>query len=195
MIGRIQGLLIEKTDNYMLVDVNGIGYEMEIALSTFVALPTLNELVTIHTHMVVREDAQLLFGFSSLSERGLFKSLIKVNGVGPKLAIAILSGLDVASFCRCVKNDDLKALVAISGVGKKTAERLIIEMRDRLPQVELEDGVAPQSSISMDNFVDAETALIGLGFKPIDVSRALGLIEDKQDSAGSLIKQALKILK
>jgi len=195
MIGRIQGLLIEKTENNVLVDVNGIAYEIEIPLSTFVALSALNEMVTIHTHLVVREDAQLLFGFSSLSERGLFRSLVKVNGVGPKLAIAILSGLDVPAFCRCVKNDDVKALVAISGVGKKTAERLIIEMRDRLPAIDMEDGAGSRLSISTDNLVDAETALVGLGFKPTDASRALALIEDKQDSTGSLIKQALKILK
>lgn len=195
MIGRIQGVLIEKTENAILVDVNGVAYEIEIPLSTYVALSALNEVVTIHTHMVVREDAQLLFGFSSLSERGLFKSLIKVNGVGPKLAIAILSGLDVSAFCRCVRNDDVKALVAISGVGKKTAERLIIEMRDRLPQFDIGDGAGTMPSISTDNLVDAETALIGLGFKPTDASRALALIEDKQGSTGNLIKQALKILK
>ncbi|MFT7684950.1 MAG: Holliday junction DNA helicase RuvA [Candidatus Azotimanducaceae bacterium] len=194
MIGRITGLLIEKLENFILVDVSGVSYEIEIPTSTFYGLGQLNETVLIHTHMVVREDAQLLFGFLSQPERSLFRSLIKVNGVGPKLAIAILSGLDVAAFCRCVTDDNVKALVAISGVGKKTAERLIIEMRDRLPSIEGQSSKETDLLISSDNLNDAETALIGLGYRPTDVSRALAMIEDKQGSAGNLIKQALKIL-
>ena len=194
MIGRIRGLLIEKLENFILVDVNGVAYEIEIPLSTFVGLGPLNEEVTVHTHLVVREDAQILFGFLSLAERGLFKSLIKVNGVGPKMGIAILSGLDVAAFCRCVRSEDVKALVAISGVGKKTAERLIIDMRDRLPVIAEADLLSPEQVKVSDNLSDAETALIGLGFKPTDASRALATIDDKGQSAGNLIKQALKIL-
>ncbi|MFT6753371.1 MAG: Holliday junction DNA helicase RuvA [Candidatus Azotimanducaceae bacterium] len=194
MIGRIKGLLVEKLENFILVDVGGVAYEIEIPTSTFVGLGQLDETVLIHTHMVVREDAQLLFGFFTLSERSLFRSLIKVNGVGPKLAIAILSGLDVAAFCRCVSEDNVNALVAISGVGKKTAERLIIEMRDRLPQIEGLQTAGTVLPISSDKLIDAETALVGLGFRPTDVSRALALIENKQDDTGNLIKQALKIL-
>lgn len=194
MIGRIKGQLIEKLENFILVDVVGVAYEIEIPMSTFFGIGQLNETVLIHTHMVVREDAQLLFGFLTLSERSLFRSLIKVNGVGPKLAIAILSGLDVPAFCRCVSEDNVKALVAISGVGKKTAERLIIEMRDRLPQIEGLPTGGMALPISSDNLIDAEAALVGLGFRPTDASKALALIENKQDDAGSLIRQALKIL-
>jgi Holliday junction DNA helicase RuvA len=193
MIGRIKGQLVAKTTSDVLVDVNGVGYEIDIPLTTFYSLGDLDTQVILHTHLVVREDAQLLFGFGSLEERELFRTLIKVNGVGPKLAIAILSGIDAATFAHAVRNKDVKALTGLPGVGKKTAERLIIEMQDRLPA--LEAGVTSKPIVAaVDHLGDAETALINLGFKPQEASRALAAIEDTEDSVENLIKQALKNL-
>ena len=176
-----------------MVDVAGLGYEIDIPLTTFYGLPELDSLVLLHTHLVVREDAQLLFGFGTLEERELFRTLIKVNGVGPKLAITILSGIDAATFAGAVRNKDVKALVALPGVGKKTAERLIIEMQDRLPALEAGSSQKPLIK-PVDHLADAETALINLGFKPQEASRALAGIEDVSDSVENLIKQALKNL-
>tara|TARA_R110002072_G_scaffold89232_4_gene199916 strand:+ start:39546 stop:40130 length:585 start_codon:yes stop_codon:yes gene_type:complete len=193
MIGRIKGTLIAKAATEVMVDVAGLGYEIDIPLTTFYGLPELDSLVLLHTHLVVREDAQLLFGFGTLEERELFRTLIKVNGVGPKLAITILSGIDAATFAGAVRNKDVKALVALPGVGKKTAERLIIEMQDRLPALEAGSSQKPLIK-PVDHLADAETALINLGFKPQEASRALAGIEDVSDSVENLIKQALKNL-
>lgn len=132
MIGRIRGKLLEKQAPELLVDVNGVGYEIQAPMTTIYLLPALGETVELFTHLVVREDAHLLFGFASLRDRTLFRALIKVNGVGPKLALTILSGMDAQDFVRCVRDDDTAGLVRLPGVGKKTAERLLIEMRDRL---------------------------------------------------------------
>ena len=192
MIGRITGLLVESTPTMALVDVSGVGYEIEVPLSTFYQFGELNDRVTLHIQMIVREDAQLLYGFYTLTERDLFRSLIKVNGVGPKLAIAILSGVDTQSFSKLILNNDVKALVALPGVGKKTAERLVVEMKDRLPQIV--DASSPLPLLTPDNLSDAEAALIGLGYKPQDASRALALIENPDDSVESLIKQGLRTL-
>ncbi|MFT4797925.1 MAG: Holliday junction DNA helicase RuvA [Candidatus Azotimanducaceae bacterium] len=193
MIGRIRGTLIAKTATELLIDVGGVGYEIDIPLTTFYGLGDLETTVVLHTHLVVREDAQLLFGFGTLDERTLFRNLIKVNGVGPKLAITILSGIDADTFANAVRSKDVKALVALPGVGKKTAERLIIEMQDRLPALEA-GSKKPFAIKPADNLADAETALINLGFKPQEASRALGAIEDTSDSVENLIKQALKNL-
>lgn len=193
MIGRIKGTLVAKTPSEILIDVGGVGYEIDIPLTTFYGLGDIDAPVLVHTHLVVREDAQLLFGFGSLEERELFRTLIKVNGVGPKLAITILSGIDAGTFASAVRNKDVKALVALPGVGKKTAERLIIEMQDRLPALEAGAGTTPLP-VLVDHLGDAETALINLGFKPQEASRALAAIEDTNDSVENLIKQALKNL-
>jgi len=176
-----------------MIDVGGVGYEIDIPLTTFYGLGDLDTTVMLHTHLVVREDAQLLFGFGTLDERMLFRNLIKVNGVGPKLAITILSGIDADTFANAVHSKDVKALVALPGVGKKTAERLIIEMQDRLPVREAGSN-KPLAIKPTDHLADAETALINLGFKPQEASRALGAIEDTSDSVENLIKQALKNL-
>ncbi|PTB98199.1 Holliday junction branch migration protein RuvA, partial [Marinobacter sp. Z-F4-2] len=136
MIGRLTGLLLEKQPPWMVVDVHGVGYELEASMNTFVALPAPGEQVMLYTHLTIRDDAHLLYGFGREHERALFRALIKVNGVGPKLALAILSGMDEDAFMRCVRDDDSKALTKLPGVGKKTAERLIIEMRDRFPDWE-----------------------------------------------------------
>ena len=132
MIGRIHGILLEKQAPLLLVDVQGLGYEIQAPMSTIYQLPAIGQAVTLHIHMVVREDAQLLYGFVELRERALFKTLIKVSGVGPKLALTLLSGMETDDFVRCVHDNDIASLVRLPGVGKKTAERLLVEMRDRL---------------------------------------------------------------
>ena len=192
MIGRVQGKILEKNSHQVVVDVQGLGYEVEIPLTTFFHLGENGSEVMLYTHLVVREDAHLLFGFSTVSERELFRALIKVNGVGPKLAVAILSGVDVKAFSRCIQNNDVKALTSLPGVGKKTAEILIIEMRDRLPA--LADGFLPSAQRAPDVVADAEAALIGLGYKPQEAARALAQIEDQDVSVERLIRQALKSL-
>lgn len=193
MIGRIKGLLAAKTPSEVLIDVGGVGYEIDIPLTTFYSLGDVDSPVLLHTHMVVREDAQLLFGFGTLEERELFRTLIKVNGVGPKLAITILSGIDTNTFAHAVRSKDVKILTGLPGVGKKTAERLIIEMQDRLPALEAGSTGKPIPAPA-DHLGDAETALINLGFKPQEASRALAAIDDTEDSVENLIKQALKNL-
>jgi Holliday junction DNA helicase RuvA len=193
MIGRIKGTLIVKAATEVMVDVGGVGYEIDIPLTTFYGLGELDSTVLLHTHLVVREDAQLLFGFGTTEERVLFRTLIKVNGVGPKLAITILSGIDAGTFANAVRSKDVKALVALPGVGKKTAERLIIEMQDRLPALEASSSPTPLIK-PLDHLADAEAALINLGFKPQQASRALAGVTDASESVENLIKQALKNL-
>src|SRR5690554_681924 len=133
MIGRITGTLLETQPPGLVVDVGGVGYELEASMTTLVALPGVGKKVSLYTHLTIRDDVHLLFGFAREQERALFRALIKVNGIGPKLALAILSGMDEAAFRRCVLDDDVKSLTRLPGVGKKTAERPIIEMRDRFP--------------------------------------------------------------
>ena len=197
MIGRLTGLLLEKTPPFILVDVGGVGYEVEVPLSTLTRLPETGEEVVLHTHFVVREDAQLLYGFYDKLERQVFRSLIKVNGVGPKLALALLSGMDVAEFVGCIQRNDVQALVRLPGVGKKTAERLIIEMRDRLDEwgvsAEGENTVSLSATVSARAVLrDAETALISLGYKPPEAARMIASIKDEELDLEALIKEALK---
>src|SRR6185295_11978133 len=178
MIGRIRGKLLEKQAPELLVDVNGVGYEIQAPMTTIYQLPALGENVELFTHLVVREDAHLLFGFASLPDRALFRALIKVNGVGPKLALTILSGMDVADFVRCVRDNDAAGLVKLPGVGKKTAERLLIEMRDRLRDwhadgVAVGAGSAQLPSGGNDQLLEAESALISLGYKPQEATRMI----------------------
>ncbi|WP_251978070.1 Holliday junction branch migration protein RuvA [Salinicola avicenniae] len=194
MIGRLHGTLLEKLPPWIVIDVNGVGYELETSMTTLVSLPGTGETVRLYTHLSVREDAHLLYGFGSDEERQLFRALIKVNGVGPKLALAILSGMDRDAFVNCVMEDDSKALTKLPGVGKKTADRLIVEMRDRFPhwqkgQGSLLDGPAPMRP-QADPQADAEAALVSLGYKPTEASRMLsGLDLDQPTEA--LIKAAL----
>ena len=192
MIGRVQGNILEKSPHQVVVDVQGLGYEIEIPLTTYFLLGDTGSRVTLFTHQVVREDAHLLFGFYTATERELFRALIKVNSVGPKLAVAILSGVDAAAFSRCIQNNDVKTLTSLPGVGKKTAERLIIELRDRLPV--LAPGAQQVLPQVADFLADAETALIGLGYKHQDAARVLGQLEDQDASVENLIRQALKAL-
>ena len=193
MIGRLTGLLIESAPGQLLLDVCGVGYEVEISLTTYVQVLETEGPVTVHTHLVVRDDAHLLYGFASIGEREMFRTLIKVNGVGPRMALGILSGLDSASFARAVTGNDLKALTALPGVGKKTAERLIIEMRDKVDSFDV-SGSDNLSTIINSVIEDAESALIGLGYRPQEAARAVSLVSDPAEDVESLIRQALKLL-
>jgi Holliday junction DNA helicase RuvA len=178
----------------LLLDVQGVGYEVLVSLSTFFAVPEVGQSVTLHTHFVVRDDAQLLFGFSELSERTLFRHLIKVNGVGPKMALAILSGMSASEFALCVHNNDVATLVKLPGVGKKTAERLVIEMRDRVGDIEAGSaGSAQATSQQPDIAEEAESALIALGYKPQDAAKMVSrAVSEDISSAEQLIRAALK---
>lgn len=202
MIGRITGILLEKDNQQALIDVQGIAYEVDVPLSTFFSLPHPGEQVILYTHFVVREDAQLLFGFLQEKERTLFRLLIKINGVGPRLALAMLSGMDVADFVRCVQHDDVNALVKLPGIGKKTAERLIIEIKDKLGDwgdLPVSGTANKSTSTARDNsHEEAETALINLGYKPQDAARAVVAATKILEESGqvpdseSLIRAALR---
>ncbi|MBB3140955.1 Holliday junction branch migration protein RuvA [Halomonas organivorans] len=196
MIGRLRGTLVDKQPPWLMVDVAGVGYELEASMTTLVALPGLGEEVSLHTHLTVRDDAHLLYGFAREQERALFRALIKVNGVGPKLALAILSGMDEDAFIRCVMDDDVKSLTRLPGVGKKTAERLIVEMRDRFPHWEGEgvtlpgEGQSAAPAAREDPLAEAEAALVSLGYKPAEAARMLGGLEE-EGSTEAIIKAAL----
>ncbi|RDB43298.1 Holliday junction branch migration protein RuvA [Halomonas sp. DQ26W] len=196
MIGRLRGTLLDKQPPWLVVDVAGVGYELEASMNTLVALPGLGEAVSLFTHLTVRDDAHLLYGFAREQERTLFRALIKVNGIGPKLALAILSGMDETAFIRCVMDDDAKSLTRLPGVGKKTAERLIIEMRDRFPHWEqpldmvttgLGDSNTPRRQGPL---VDAEAALVSLGYKPTEAAKMLSGLDDGLTTE-AMIKAAL----
>ena len=198
MIGRLSGVLLEKQAPDLLLDVQGVGYELQVSLTTFFGLPAVGEQATLHTHFVVREDAQLLYGFSELRERELFRTLIKVNGVGPKMALAILSGVNSDEFVRCVQGNDINALVRLPGVGKKTAERLIVEMRDRLKEWGAAAGDTAHGNIVATPAVteEAESALIALGYKPQDSAKMISAVYVPDDKPGCevLIRLALQSL-
>ena len=198
MIGFLRGTLLSKSPPQLLLDVNGVGYEIEAPMTTFYDLPGIGQSVHLFTHLIVREDAHILFGFATETERVLFRALIKVNGIGPKLALTILSGQSVADFYRCVEESDVRGLVRLPGVGQKTAERLIIEMRDRLPALDLADHPR-QSSISVDiqqtgpsSRQEAISALCALGYKPQDAAKMIQVIKESLDSSEAYIRAALK---
>lgn len=196
MIGFLRGKLIAKTPPQLLVDVQGVGYEVEAPMTTFYDLPALGGEVKLHTHLVVREDAHVLFGFGSEAERTLFRVLIKVNGVGPKLALTILSGLSVEEFHRCVDDGDSKALVRLPGVGQKTAERLLVEMRGRLPALSGDSAGSgkPQAAAPAGNGAKQEaiSALCALGYKPQDASRLVQAVAADGLSCEDMIRLALR---
>jgi Holliday junction DNA helicase RuvA len=198
LIGRLRGTLAEKQPPHLILDVNGIGYEVEVPMTTLYRLPAVGEPVTLHTHLVVREDAQLLYGFAEKRERELFRELIRLNGVGPKLALALMSGLEVDELVRCVQAQDTSALVRIPGVGKKTAERLLVELKDRFKAWEAMPATAtfvvePGSKTAVTSAEnDAVSALISLGFKPQEASRAVSAIQEDNLSSEEMIRRALK---
>lgn len=198
MIGRLKGVLLEKLPPQLVVDVQGVGYELEAPMSTFYQLPAVGEVVILHTHMVVREDAQLLYAFFSQSERQLFRDLIRINGVGPKLALTILSGISADEFTRCVMDGDARALTNLPGVGKKTAERLIVELRDRLAKevaaalTETGGGTAGRSSVEASPVSEAVSALMSLGYKAQEASQMVRVVETDGLKTEAIIKAALQ---
>lgn len=202
MIGRLRGTLLTRQAPHLVVDVQGVGYELEAPMTTFYELPAVGEQITLYTHLVVRDDAHLLFGFIDESERALFRALIKINGVGAKLALAILSGVSALGFVRCVQNNDSASLTRLPGIGKKTAERLILEMRDRLK--DWPGGAHPlsdtptaseQQTFGQGGAVnDALSALISLGYKPQEASRMVHGIDPAGLSSEQIIRHALQSL-
>tara|TARA_R110000868_G_scaffold8_2_gene65 strand:- start:2180 stop:2785 length:606 start_codon:yes stop_codon:yes gene_type:complete len=198
VIGRLRGTLAEKQPPHVIVDINGLGYELEVPMTTLYRLPSVGEPLTLHTHLVVREDAHLLYGFFEKRERELFRELIRLNGVGPKLALALMSGLEVDELVRCVQAQDTSVLVKIPGVGKKTAERLLVELKDRFKAWEVVPGMSPlvaepragSAVSSAEN--DAVSALISLGYKPQEASRAVSAIKEEGLSSEDMIRRALK---
>ena len=204
MIGRLSGTLAEKFPPEILIECAGVGYEVTMPMTSIYALPELDEQAVIYTHFVVREDAQLLYGFANTTERKLFRLLIKVNGVGPKLALAVLSAMSADQFVSCVIHDDVSGIVKIPGVGKKTAERLLIEMRDRLKDWQLTTTPAtdamPVQLTTENTFVnnindhkgDAINALISLGYKQAQADKAVKQVYSDGMLSEDIIRHALK---
>src|SRR5690606_6280124 len=186
MISRLCGLLLEKTPPILLLDVNGVGYEVFVPMTSFYALPEIGSEVTLHTHFALREAAQQLYGFVEARGRELFRTLIKVNSVGPKLALAIMSGMESVELLRCVRSDNVKALSQIPGIGKKTAERLIIELRDKLTDWDAGASGAATSVLvkTGDRGNAAECALIALGYKPVEVTRPASATQQQHGDTG-----------
>ena len=189
MIGFLRGKLLRKQPPHLLIDVQGVGYEVEAPMSTFYDLPEAGAELTLFTHLTIREDAHVLFGFGSEAERRFFRSLIRVNGVGPKLALTILSGISVDGFIRCVQENDTAALTRLPGIGKKTAERLVVEMRDRLDDV---GGSSVMPGVSANPRDEALSALVSLGYKPQEAAQMLRSIKEDGLSSEELIRRALQ---
>jgi len=188
MIGRLKGILLEKHLPIALVEANGVGYEVFLPLNNFAVLPEIGHEVIFYTHFVVREDAQNLYGFLHKKQRDFFRTLIKIKGIGPKLALTILSGMEPEAFLLCIRNKDLDGLTRIPGIGKKIAQRVVMEMQDSL-----EDFVINEIATSgSDNVYDAISALVALGYKPHEARQAVLKHQDKQISSEELVKLALK---
>lgn len=197
MIGRLSGKLLQKDPPQLLLDVNGVGYELEAPMSTFYQLPEIGDNLVLHTHLVVREDAQLLYAFASLSERKLFRCLIKVNGVGAKLALGLLSGMSADEFSTCIQDKNTTALVRLPGVGKKTAERLIVELTGKLDEWGVGaavgvDGEILSASVK-DSSQEAISALLSLGYKQQEATRLVQQVDTQDMSCELIIKAALKL--
>jgi len=205
VIGRLRGILIEKQPPELLIEVVGIGYEVQMPMSCFYELPKLGEEAVIYTHFVVREDAQLLYGFNTVKERALFREVIKANGVGPKLGLGILSGMTAGQFVSCVEREDISTLVKLPGVGKKTAERLVVEMKDRLKGWGAGDlftpatDAAPVDNNSLEALTsnaeeEAISALLSLGYKPQQASKVVAQVMKADMTSEALIKEALRAM-
>lgn len=191
MIGFLRGKIVSKQPPVLLLDVNGVGYEVEAPMSTFYELPEVGHDVTLHTHLLVREDAQLLYAFARESERRLFRALLKVSGVGARMALTILSGASVDQFARAVQDGDAASLTRLPGIGKKTAERLVVEMRDRLKDDALGIGIsdiAGKGSSSDEAF----DALVALGYKPQEATRMVKSLDVEGLSSEEIIRRALQ---
>ena len=198
MIGRLFGEIVYKHPPQLMLDVNGVGYEIEAPMSTFYDLPAVGEKVCLFTHLAVREDAQVLYGFVREQDRGLFRTLIKVSGVGGRMALAILSGMDAQQFARCVEQEDLTALMRLPGIGKKTAQRLVIEMKDRVDgfaaagTMPVGVGSLPASGAGETGLDDAISALIALGYRPQDANRMARAVDDGAKTSEQIIRDALR---
>lgn len=196
MIGRLEGRLLEKRPPWLVLDVGGVGYEVEAPMSTFYKLPAVGESVVLRTHLVVREDAFSLFGFGAEAERSLFRDLIKVSGVGPRLALTILSGISPEDFVATIQEGDADRLTGLPGVGKKTAARLMVDMRDRLGSASASGltmaGPAGSGGVPDDPAAEAHHALTSLGYKPAEATRLLRNCDTAGQSSEELIRQALK---
>jgi Holliday junction DNA helicase RuvA len=197
VIGFLTGRLAVKQPPMLLVDVGGVGYELEAPMSTFYGLPATGESVSLFTHLVVREDAHILYGFGSDGERRLFRGLLKISGVGPKIALGILSGASVEDFLRTVEAEDVAMLTRIPGIGRKTAERVIIEMRDSVQKLKQSASAGAQHATALTGAApsaqsEAFSALIALGYKPAEVARLLKSADDPDLSTTEIIRRALK---
>lgn len=192
MIGHLRGRLVRKAPPALIVDVNGVGYELEAPMSTFYRLPELGSEVELHTHLVVREDAHLLYGFATEDERRLFRDLLRVTGIGPKIGLALLSGIDVDTFMRCVEAEDAAALTRIPGIGRKIAERLLVEMRDRIRALGQLPSAARRADTPAGARAEAYSALVALGYKPVEVNRLLQGVEQEGAGTEELIRRALQ---
>ena len=194
MIGRLYGKLMYKAPPSLLIDVAGVGYELEAPMTTFYDLPPVGESVTLYTHMVVRDDAQLLYGFSREGQRRLFRSLLKVSGIGPRVALAILSGLSEQEFAQCIKNQDIDRLRQAPGIGRKTAERLLVELRGSA-SMDVSPAAATaetRGTVEADPVSEAVRALVALGYKPNEAHRAVTDVSPAGLSTEDIIRQALK---
>jgi len=192
MIGQLRGIILEKQAPNLLLDVNGVGYEIDAPMSTFYRLPEVGQEIILHTHFVVREDAHHLYGFYSREERQLFRILLKVNGVGPRLGLTILSRMNPDEFVRCVANHDTNSLLSLPGIGQKTAERLMIELRDRLADWQSTPIQVVSNHPRHVILQDAISALVALGYKPVDVTRTIKRIDDGELSSEEIIRRALQ---
>jgi holliday junction DNA helicase RuvA len=200
MIGFLRGILVEKTPPYLQIDVNGVGYELQAPMTTFYRLPAIGMEITLHTHLSITENLHQLFGFIDQRDRSLFRTLIKVSSVGPKLAISILSGMEADDIARCVRENNIAALTKVPGIGTKTAERLVIELRDRLkkwnlPHTDLSASEQiPKKLTGSDVYAEAESALIALGYKPVDAAKMIAKAVKQKADANSeeLIRLALR---
>ena len=193
MIGLLRGKILDKQPPQLLLDVNGVGYEVDAPMTTFYDLPDVGAEVMLFTHLAVREDAHTLYGFAKRTDRDLFRNLLKVNGVGARLALTILSGMETRVFITCVQAGDAGALVKLPGIGKKTAERLIIELRDRLKlPAEAVTSTATAPAPAASPVEDAVSALVGLGYKPQDASRMVRSLETANLSSEEIIRSALQ---
>jgi Holliday junction DNA helicase RuvA len=206
MIGNIRGILLEKQPPDILIEAGGVGYQVQVPMTSFYQLPDIGQEANLCIHFVVREDAQLLFGFANKQERAVFRELIKASGVGPKLALTILSGMNAQQFMHCVSLEDVTALTKLPGVGKKTAERLVIEMRDRLTKLAKEQGYGATVQMGADlpvqnTFVqstdakeEALSALIALGYKPLQASKVINSVFSADITSEDLIREALRAM-
>jgi Holliday junction DNA helicase RuvA len=192
MIGSVRGQIMSKTPPQLTVEVGGLGYELEAPMSTFFLLPAVGEQVRLLTHLVVREDAHILYAFGTEGERRLFRSLIKVSGVGPKIALALLSGISVEAFALCVQNQDIAALTRVPGIGRKTAERLVVEMKDRLGPPTDAAVAATAAVAGTSPEAEAFGALVALGYRPAEATRLLKAAGPGTHSTEELIRRALQ---